>query len=51
MKVNIILLLLSICIILQQIVIQKVLKDIKLLQENQEVLRQGINILDKKISK
>lgn len=51
MKVNIILLLLSVCIILQQIVIQKVLKDIKLLQENQEVLRQGINILDKKISK
>lgn len=51
MKVNIILLLLSVCIILQQIVIQKVLKDIKLLQENQEVVRQGINILDKKISK
>ena len=51
MKVNIILLLLSVCIILQQITIQKVLKDIKLLQENQEVLRQGINILDKKISK
>lgn len=51
MEVNIILLLLSVCIILQQIVIQKVLKDIKLLQGNQEVLRQGINILDKKISK
>ena len=51
MKVNIILLLLSVCIILQQIVIQRILKDIKLLQENQEVLRQGINILDKKISK
>lgn len=51
MKIYIILLLLCICIILQQIVIQKVLKDIKLLQENQEVLRQGINILDKKISK
>lgn len=51
MKIYIIFLLLCMCIIIQQISIQKITKDIKQLKENQEVLRQGINILDKKISK
>ena len=51
MKIYIILLLLCICIIIQQISIQKILKDIKLLQENEEVIRQAINDLHKKLNK
>lgn len=51
MKIYIILLLLCMCIIIQQISIQRLTKDIKQLKENEEVVRQAINILDKKISK
>lgn len=48
MKIYIILLLLCMCIIIQQISIQKITKDIKQLKENEEVLRQAVNVLDKK---
>lgn len=51
MKIYIILLLLCMCIIIQQISIQKITKDIKQLKENEEVLRKVVNVLDKKISK
>lgn len=51
MKIYIIFLLLCMCIIIQQISIQKITKDIKQLKENEEVVRQAVNILDKKISK
>lgn len=51
MKIYIIFLLLCICIIIQQISIQRLTKDIKQLKENQEVLRKVINDLDKKINK
>lgn len=51
MKITIILLLLNICIIIQQLVIQGILKDIKKLKENEEYLRKGINDLYKKMIK
>ena len=51
MKIYIIFLLLCMCIIIQHISIQRLTKDIKQLKENEEVLRQAVNVLDKKISK
>lgn len=45
---KILMLLLFIVVFIQQITIEELISDIKILENNEEILRQGINYLNKK---
>ena len=45
---KILMLLLFIVVLIQQITIEELISDIKILENNEEILRQGINYLNKK---
>ena len=45
---KILMLLLFIAVLIQQITIEELISDIKILKNNEEILRQGINHLNKK---
>lgn len=49
MKIYILIILLNICIIMQQIVIQEISKEIKQIKENNEILRIGFNHINIKL--